>query len=252
MQSIPKSFLKYLREDDKKEGDEKIAILRNYKVDDYLWIVKVGYFDDHKLHFKEGWNKFCNDHGLHVGDFLVFQHHQNLVFDVFVFDPTACERPFPGLNHLTSTKNVGSSSSNIPLKEEEDFSKPNGKGLKRTNRDRHKVNPGSSKIGFKSRGYPHFHTTVKLYWLKRGGMHIPLKFARENNIANRKCNMIVIDEQGDEWVVPLRQHKRGNSVYIGKLRDFYVANDLKPGQPVVFELIASANSPKFIFYKNSS
>ncbi|XP_021774687.1 B3 domain-containing protein REM9-like [Chenopodium quinoa] len=111
--AIPKSFNKYLGEDIE-EADEKIAILRNYKVKDNLWMVKVCYFDD-KLNFKNGWEKFCKDHGLQIGDFLVFKHHQNLVFDVFVFDSSCCERPFPGFNNPT-TENVRSSSSNIPSK----------------------------------------------------------------------------------------------------------------------------------------
>ena len=77
-------------------------MLRNDRVE-IFWLVKVGYFNDNKLHWKDKWEKFCEDHGLQVGDYLVFRHHQNLVFDVFIFDPTACERPFLVYLHPTSS-----------------------------------------------------------------------------------------------------------------------------------------------------
>ena len=91
-------------------------MLRNNRVE-IFWLVKVGYFNNNKLHLKDVWEKFCEDHGLQVGDFLVFRHHQNLVFDIFIFDPTACESPFPGYLHPTSSLGkVKYSSFKIPAK----------------------------------------------------------------------------------------------------------------------------------------
>ena len=48
--------------------------------------------DDGVLYFRDGWEEFCKDHGLQVGDVLVFEHKGHLVFDVSIFDPSACER----------------------------------------------------------------------------------------------------------------------------------------------------------------
>ncbi|XP_056697190.1 B3 domain-containing protein REM14 [Spinacia oleracea] len=239
--SIPKSFLKYLREEDKEEGDEKIAKIRNYEVGDYLWKVKVGYFDD-KLHFKDGWNNFCNDHGLQVGDFLVFQYHQNLVFDVFVFDPTTCERPFPGLHHLTVEKALSSSLNNQEIK---GFCK-NGKELKRNKK--HKAHP-AGKASFEPRGYPYYETFVKSFTLKWGGVSVPSQFARENDLVNKWCDVTLTDQQGKEWQVTLRNRNQGRTVYIGTWNAFHRAHGLKTGDHIVFELIQSGETPKMNFYK---
>lgn len=91
MQSIPKSFLYYLRDELELEDDnEKAVILRDKR--GQSWVIKL---DNVKLQFKDGWEKFCQEHNMEVGDFVVFRHVGDLVFDVLIFDPTTCEREFP-------------------------------------------------------------------------------------------------------------------------------------------------------------
>ncbi|XP_057249288.1 B3 domain-containing protein REM8-like [Beta vulgaris subsp. vulgaris] len=91
MQSIPKSFLYYLRDELELEDDnEKAVILRDKR--GQSWVIKL---DNVNLKFKDGWEKFCQEHNMEVGDFVVFRHVGDLVFDVLIFDPTACEREFP-------------------------------------------------------------------------------------------------------------------------------------------------------------
>ncbi|KAL6985111.1 hypothetical protein U1Q18_018489 [Sarracenia purpurea var. burkii] len=53
------------------------------------WEVKVGAGG---RRFEDGWADFAKRHDLQVGDFLVFRHEGDMVFDVIVFDPSACER----------------------------------------------------------------------------------------------------------------------------------------------------------------
>ncbi|KAL2920944.1 B3 domain-containing protein REM9, partial [Bienertia sinuspersici] len=113
--SIPKSFLKYLGKEMKENVDGKLAMLRNNRAD-RIWMVKVGFDEnDKRLYIEKGWKKFCEDYDLQIGDFLVFMHHQNLVFDVFVFDPSMCERPYPSDHHQPTkpTKKADSSSLKI-------------------------------------------------------------------------------------------------------------------------------------------
>ncbi|XP_021774640.1 uncharacterized protein LOC110738548 [Chenopodium quinoa] len=121
-------------------------------------------------------------------------------------------------------------------------------GLKKPVKDHVKVN-SSSKVTFKSRGYPYCHNVVKPYWFSWGGLPITMEFARKHDLANKWCDITVIDQKGKEWLLPLRHHKRGSSVYIGRPHEFLVVNDLKPGDPIVFELIASGDFPKINFYK---
>ena len=82
MQSIPISFFKHL----KGEECEK-AVLRS--LSGKLWHVKIN-----GRRFEDGWKEFAKYHALHVGDFLVFRHEGNMVFDVMVFDPSTCEREY--------------------------------------------------------------------------------------------------------------------------------------------------------------
>ncbi|KAL0420530.1 UNVERIFIED_CONTAM: B3 domain-containing protein REM5, partial [Sesamum latifolium] len=44
--------------------------------------------------FKNGWPQFVHDHGLRVGDFVVFEHTGDLHFNAVVFDVSACEKEF--------------------------------------------------------------------------------------------------------------------------------------------------------------
>lgn len=84
LQSIPLSFFKdYL----KGQINCDSAVLRSYG---RTWSVKI-----RDRSFEDGWQDFAQDHDLHVGDFLVFRYGGNMVFDVVVFDTSACQRQYP-------------------------------------------------------------------------------------------------------------------------------------------------------------
>ncbi|XP_021752195.1 B3 domain-containing protein REM7-like isoform X2 [Chenopodium quinoa] len=98
--SIPKSFYKYL-------GlgaiiGEKMALLRDKSKK--IWDVKIELINN-KVQFKDGWEIFCKDHDLQIGDLLVFMHQGYWVFDVFVFDSTACEREFATIDDESNQSN---------------------------------------------------------------------------------------------------------------------------------------------------
>ncbi|XP_021725445.1 B3 domain-containing protein Os01g0723500-like isoform X2 [Chenopodium quinoa] len=44
------------------------------------------------IELRNGWRDFVKDHSLEEGDFLVFQHVENSLFNVLMFDKTGCER----------------------------------------------------------------------------------------------------------------------------------------------------------------
>ncbi|XP_065851143.1 B3 domain-containing protein REM9-like [Euphorbia lathyris] len=81
---IPISFCKYLNV----QECEK-AMLRSQK-GEKLWPVKIN-----GRRFEDGWKQFVKDHDLKIGDFLVFRHHGDLVFNVLVLDSTTCEKEYP-------------------------------------------------------------------------------------------------------------------------------------------------------------
>ncbi|XP_065850544.1 B3 domain-containing protein REM9-like [Euphorbia lathyris] len=87
---IPISFCKYLNV----QECEK-AMLRSQK-GEKLWPVKIN-----GRRFEDGWKQFVKDHDLKIGDFLVFRHDGDLLFNVLVLDSTTCEKEYP---HVTAIK----------------------------------------------------------------------------------------------------------------------------------------------------
>ncbi|XP_059443250.1 uncharacterized protein LOC132175350 isoform X3 [Corylus avellana] len=55
------------------------------------WGVTISNLDG-SLAFEQGWSSFSSDHGLQVGDFLMFSYIMGSHFDVKVFDTTGCEK----------------------------------------------------------------------------------------------------------------------------------------------------------------
>ncbi|XP_065850936.1 B3 domain-containing protein REM6-like [Euphorbia lathyris] len=83
---IPVYFSKYLN------GKECEKAMLRSKKGEKLWPVKIN-----GRRFEDGWKQFVKDHDLKIGDFLVFKHDGDLVFNVLVFDRTTCEKQYPPL-----------------------------------------------------------------------------------------------------------------------------------------------------------
>lgn len=108
MQSIPKAFLE--KELKGYKPIESVVLTTDYQPHRH-WLVKV----EGGRAFKEGWNEFCSHYGLKAGDFLVFAHQLNLMFQVSVFDPlTACHRSFSSSNHIIG-QSISSPFLHIPM-----------------------------------------------------------------------------------------------------------------------------------------
>lgn len=76
-----------------------------------------------------------------------------------------------------------------------------------------------------------------------------MNFAKENDLANKKCDITLIDQRGMPCQLPLRyRNRKVGSVYIGGWRKFHHENGLKEGDHVVFELIAVGENPTMKFY----
>ena len=82
-----------------KENEEKMGILRDKSK--RIWYVKMR--NDGRHFGKTGWEKFCDDHNLQVGDLLLFFLDKNLVFDVIIMGCNGCES-----HHFQSTPTTSS------------------------------------------------------------------------------------------------------------------------------------------------
>lgn len=75
---------------------------------------------------------------------------------------------------------------------------------------------------------------------------IPIQFARENGLINKKCGVVIKDERQRSW--NLRLATWGSRVHIlGGWSKLRIANDLKEGDHMMFEVIANGKKPIWRF-----
>lgn len=96
-QSLPLAFCKQVS-----RPDTDKAVLISLKG---TWQVKLGKCRNGGIYlFSAGWKDFVLQHGLRIGDFIVFEHKGKLVFDVLIFDSSSCEKEFPLRNVLPNKR----------------------------------------------------------------------------------------------------------------------------------------------------
>lgn len=84
LQKLPPALCEKLRQD-----KSKWAMLKSRKG---RWMIKVRRNCEGLISFQFGWPQFVHHYSLSVGDFVVFEHLGTFNFNVFVFDPSGCER----------------------------------------------------------------------------------------------------------------------------------------------------------------
>ncbi|XP_065854794.1 putative B3 domain-containing protein REM15 [Euphorbia lathyris] len=221
---IPVAFFKYLNGH---ECEEAQATLRSRR--GKLWPVKIN-----GRRFGDGWKQFVQDHDLHIADFLVFKHEGDLVFYVFVFDRTTCEREYPPFP-ATQVENTQIQQQNVPIHT------TTGKELEKRMKVECRLEAEA-----RSSVLEHPYCLIKLTpdCFKSSKFHIPWKFAREHGLYGRCCSMILKDENGSCWPAKLL-HKSSNSktFVAGGWTAFHVAHKLKIGDSLIVELTRNGNVP---------
>ncbi|KAF2302829.1 hypothetical protein GH714_008585 [Hevea brasiliensis] len=235
--SIPVSFFKYL----KGQKCEK-AVLRS--IAGKLWYVKVN-----GCRFEDGWEEFVRDHDLHVGDFLVFRHEGDMVFDVMVFDPSACQREYLSFDVKEE----------IETPEAEEVAKESDLGDLTKNKQVKTTFKGKAVSSVLER--PYFVVNVSFYSARNSRIvthqiynfkqNVPRKFARANGLKNRRCKIVLMDQEGRSWPAELGYKKSDGQVYIGQgWNAFRNANDLHAGDSFLLELIKNGRKPILKMYRN--
>ncbi|XP_057958181.1 B3 domain-containing protein REM14-like [Malania oleifera] len=220
---IPSAFfLKYLGGDGYSCKLQQQAVLRSCLVAGKQWPVKVN-----GRRLEEGWPEFAGEHDLRVGDLLVFRHEGDMVFHVMVFDPTACQKEYY----------VKTEAEEVLMKRRKlDTMATLGKATKTSS-------AGSYPY------HPYFVQIVTSSNFQNSKVYIPIRFARENGLAERICEIALQNEKGKSWLVNLRYKKSDSQVFFGRgLRDFFIANDIKEGDSLTFELIENGIKPIFVVH----
>ncbi|XP_027182274.1 putative B3 domain-containing protein REM15 [Coffea eugenioides] len=248
---IPVSFSKYLCG----ERSNYMLLRRGARE----WRVKMS-----GQSLEEGWRKFAVENNLEVGDFVVFKHEGNMVFDVRVFDPSHCEREYPWIHDVTSdepkeedipsSKKFKSAGEAIGLRRNKARTRLTAKsgisidseGNSEENEESTPTSRKASSDDDEEPNKPYFVSSIKPYCIKNSILHIPLGFARANNLRNRSCEVILRDPQQKSWqveMVPKASHvcfRRGWSA-------FFKANGLKLGDTFKIELVENGKIPVLDF-----
>ncbi|GMQ02669.1 hypothetical protein CsSME_00048784 [Camellia sinensis var. sinensis] len=214
---IPVSFFKYLNNENCEH-----AVLRTSCG---MWQVKI---EGDQRFEGAGWTDFAKRHDLQVGDFLVFRHEGDMVFDVMAFDQSACEREYQPLDDEDKD-------------DEESSESESSKDISRKLIYCNLLNRKSSDL---RNVYTNIYSKTTIFH-----DFIPRGFARSEGLIDRRCEMIIIDEkQQKSWQVRL-SHKCDGQVYIGRgWREFRIANGLKQGDTLSFELICKGTKPVIGFH----
>ncbi|KDP33467.1 hypothetical protein JCGZ_07038 [Jatropha curcas] len=228
--SIPVAFFKFL----KGQACDK-AVLRS-RAGQKLWHVNIN-----GGRFEDGWKEFVQNHDLHVGDILVFELEGNMVFDVLVFDPSFCEKEYPSF----ATSQIHVKEEKVEIEEEEEHiakrSTPEESKQKKKTRTSFEAAPAVVK-------HPYFEVKLTSYSSKESRLCLPMGFARLHGLNGRNCKMILLDQENRSWLVDLGFKKSDDRVFIG--RGWYaccVANYLKAGDSLIFELIENGKRPTLKF-----
>ncbi|XP_028084298.1 B3 domain-containing protein REM7-like isoform X2 [Camellia sinensis] len=239
---IPVSFFKYLNNENCEH-----AVLRTSCG---MWQVKI---EGDQRFEGAGWTDFAKRHDLQVGDFLVFRHEGDMVFDVMAFDQSACEREYQPLD--VDDDDEEDEDEDEDKDDEESSESESSKDISQSN----KIFNNSPKASHPKGGgggascskpsHPYFVTILKPYSFEASRLFIPRGFARSEGLIDRRCEMIIRDEQQQKsWQVRL-SHKCDGQVYIGRgWREFRIANGLKQGDTLSFELICKGTKPVIGFH----
>ncbi|XP_060179535.1 B3 domain-containing protein REM10-like isoform X2 [Lycium barbarum] len=218
---IPTGFLKYLK------GHEHIkrAVLKS---DGKKWLVKLN-----GRQLEDGWKKFVEELNLQLGDLLIFRHEGDMEFEVSIFDSSHLDREY-GAEEKEHTPEETSKK-----REFKEKPKPNIMSS-------HKALPDIEAAKDILLDRPHLFSTVKSHWISKFVMHVPKLFARESGLINRRCRIMIRDEQRS-WEFKLYYSASGTFIG-GGWREFCAANSLKEGDRIMFEIFSKGETPILKFY----
>ncbi|XP_065851330.1 B3 domain-containing protein REM5-like [Euphorbia lathyris] len=243
---IPIAFSKYLNG----QVCEK-AMLRSRK-GKKLWPVKIN-----GRRFGDGWKKFVEDHGLKIGEFLVFRYKGDLIFNVMVFDRSTCEKEYAPPTALEEEK-IQIQEQN--LQEDSTCGKEVKTGLKA------KASPSiveypscvkEEEIEIEEQTLPNDSTRgkeVKTRLEEKASSstlenpHCVIELSRDSFIKTelygRSCSMILQDEEGKCWPSKLKfRSSNGKTLIRDAWKSFRDAHKLKLGDSIIVELAKNGQIP---------
>ncbi|KAM3286404.1 hypothetical protein P3S67_025203 [Capsicum chacoense] len=89
---------------------------------------------------------------------------------------------------------------------------------------------------------------VEIVIMYKRFQYLPKRFARENGLINKKCDLVIRDERQRSWNLKLNTYNHG--VYTGEgWHEVCVDNDLKEGDCIKFEVVTNKEKPIWKFHE---
>ncbi|XP_060179537.1 B3 domain-containing protein REM10-like isoform X2 [Lycium barbarum] len=167
---------------------------------------------------------------------LVFRHEGNMEFEITIFDSSHCDREYA--EYLQEEKEAHTVEETCKKFEFKD--KPNSNIM-----STRKAFPKEESATYNSFGQSHFKCPVRSYFLSKGYLRLPKKFATANGLINKK-SVIIRDGRQRSWNLRLATHN--SIVHVGGVGEFCIANDLKEGDYMSFEVVANGEKPIWKFH----
>ncbi|KAI3895764.1 hypothetical protein MKW98_025555 [Papaver atlanticum] len=225
---IPPAFANEQKELMMSKHEKKIAFLRTRKINgDNLWKVEVSRrTDDDEWCFDgDNWSEFVQYHDLKFGEFLVFEHTGELIFNVFIYDHTFCEKGLPRPH--THTRRSHKPRSRAVDDDLQSRSKRNKKPLKSACVPCFTVTMAASNLVF---SIPY--------------LNIPTVFANSNNLRESAGSIITLRvrdlKKVKGWPVKLQTFSGDRMCLRDGWSEFVVSNQLRLGDVCLMELDQTA------------
>nr|KAJ0217685.1 hypothetical protein LSAT_V11C300145810 [Lactuca sativa] len=234
--------------------------------------------------FGDGWRRFVRENGVQEFDFIVFKHKGGMNFDFLVFDQSTCERQYPDISDEMEVEEpptisdtirthsklsvvtvlwFGISYGNIYLefdfhllydivKEPKNLKKHKRNDYASQDQQKFQVKKETGSTIKKAtsstlKDHPYFISTLKPTCFKKFFLQLPLHFAKRSRLKTGE--MIIVDDKDRSWKVQLNKKDERCFLLGCGLRAFLVANELKVGDALKFELIEKEkNKPPVVSF----
>ncbi|XP_013640184.2 B3 domain-containing protein REM10-like [Brassica napus] len=189
-------------------NEDNAVVTLTSDASDKTWEVKM---DGRRL--TRGWQNFANGHGLRVGDIVIFRRDGDLLFHVTSFGPSCCQILYDDVIQV--------------------FSDSDSEKYHQDTREEGSPSDNSC-----------FVARVTASNLSRDMLFLPRGFSRSNGLTNRKCEIILLNEDGKPWKVFMSYHKTHGRVYIRTgWRRFCRQNRRRSNDLLTFKLVETGTKP---------
>ncbi|XP_015168724.1 B3 domain-containing protein REM10-like [Solanum tuberosum] len=174
---------------------------------DKEWLVKLN-----GVRLEDGLENFAEQNNLEEGDVLVFKHEGDMKFEVLKFD-------------LSNQCEIEEQQKAQKIEKTSERSKSKGAAT------------------HKHLDHSRFVCTIRPYCFKYGYLCLPIAFVLNNNLRDKIGNLIIRDEKQRSWNLRLNSFSPKRFVLNGGWAEFSVANDIKEGDEVMFEIVTNEEKP---------